>query len=100
MKPLCDGASFSFEAESAAGFANRHRERTTATEQTGRKSLAAGHRVSAREASLRASNYYGTAEFYLRDNPASAPEVAPPAAHRAVFDRLGVILATPRPDMA
>jgi hypothetical protein len=48
----------------------------------------------------RASNYYGTAEFYLRDNPASAPEVAPPAAHRAVFDRLGVILATPRPDMA
>ncbi|WP_280433225.1 alpha/beta hydrolase family protein [Nocardia brasiliensis] len=32
--------------------------------------LAKGHRVSAREALLRASNYYRTAEFYLRDNPA------------------------------
>ncbi|MFD0054384.1 alpha/beta hydrolase family protein [Streptomyces sp. NPDC127168] len=35
----------------------------------GEKALAAGHRVSAREALLRASNYYRTAEFYLRDNP-------------------------------
>ncbi len=31
--------------------------------------LAKGHRVSAREAFLRASNYYRTAEFYLREDP-------------------------------
>ncbi|MFF8288998.1 alpha/beta fold hydrolase [Streptomyces sp. NPDC016309] len=35
----------------------------------GDEALAAGHRVSAREALLRASNYYRTAEFYLRDDP-------------------------------
>ena len=33
------------------------------------ESLAKGHRVSAREAYLRASNYYRTAEFFLHDNP-------------------------------
>jgi pimeloyl-ACP methyl ester carboxylesterase len=34
----------------------------------GEESLAAGHKVSAREAFLRASNYYRTAEFFLRAN--------------------------------
>jgi pimeloyl-ACP methyl ester carboxylesterase len=34
----------------------------------GEASLAAGHKVSAREAFLRASNYYRTAEFFLRAN--------------------------------
>jgi alpha-beta hydrolase superfamily lysophospholipase len=34
-----------------------------------RTSLAAGHRVSARQAFLRASNYYRTAEFFRRGNP-------------------------------
>ena len=33
------------------------------------KCLAGGHNVSAREAYLRASNYYRTAEFYLHGNP-------------------------------
>ncbi|WP_375000905.1 alpha/beta hydrolase family protein [Aeromicrobium sp. CTD01-1L150] len=36
----------------------------------GRESLAAGHFVSAREALLRASNYYRTAEFFLHGNAA------------------------------
>jgi pimeloyl-ACP methyl ester carboxylesterase len=31
--------------------------------------LAAGHRVSARQAYLRASNYYRTADFFRRENP-------------------------------
>jgi pimeloyl-ACP methyl ester carboxylesterase len=101
MKFLFDDASFSFEALRAAGFANYsgadlgevlatargipdgdeagwHREwKATAerVEEIGRKSLADGHRVSAREALLRASNYYRTAEFYLRDDPARDPEV-------------------------
>ena len=86
MKFLFDDASFSFEALRAAGFANYsgadigevvataqaipdgdeaswHREwKATAerVEELGRKSLADGHRVSAREALLRASNYYRT----------------------------------------
>ena len=41
----------------------------------GTDALRAGHRVSARESLLRASNYYRTAEFYLRDHPADDPEV-------------------------
>ncbi|WP_405868014.1 alpha/beta fold hydrolase [Streptomyces sp. NBC_01515] len=42
----------------------------------GEDALAAGHRVSAREALLRASNYYRTAEFFQREHPATDPEVA------------------------
>lgn len=38
------------------------------------KSLADGNRVSAREAFLRASNYYRTAEFFLRIDPADDAE--------------------------
>jgi pimeloyl-ACP methyl ester carboxylesterase len=101
MKFLFDDASFSFEALRAAGFANYggadrgeiltaraipdgdeaswHREwKATAerVEELGRKSLADGHHVSAREALLRASNYYRTAEFFLRDDPARDPEAA------------------------
>ncbi len=41
----------------------------------GEASLKAGHKVSAREAFLRASNYYRMAEFYRRDNPFDDPEV-------------------------
>ena len=37
--------------------------------QLARTSLAAGHRVSARHAFLRASNYYRTAEFFRRGSP-------------------------------
>jgi len=36
----------------------------------------AGHPVSANSAYLRASNYYRTAEFFLRDDPAHDPRVA------------------------
>ncbi|WP_018332615.1 alpha/beta hydrolase family protein [Actinomycetospora chiangmaiensis] len=46
----------------------------TRVEQTGRTALAAGHRVSAREALLRASNYYRVADFYLREDPAGDHE--------------------------
>jgi hypothetical protein len=38
-------------------------------------SLRQGHRVSAREAFFRASNYYRTAEFFRRRDPANDPEV-------------------------
>ncbi|MDT5103106.1 MAG: hypothetical protein QOI25_619 [Mycobacterium sp.] len=102
MKFLFDDESFSFEALRAAGFANYggadlgevlvtaraipdgdeaawHREwKATAqrVEALGRDSLEGGHPVSAREALLRASNYYRTAEFYRRDDPWNDPEVA------------------------
>lgn len=101
MKFLFEDESFSFEALRAAGFANYggadlgeilvtaraipdgdelawHREwKATAqrVEELGRTSLTAGHGVSAREALLRASNYYRTAEFYRRDDPWRDPEV-------------------------
>jgi pimeloyl-ACP methyl ester carboxylesterase len=101
MKFLFDDESFSFETLRTAGFAlyggadlgevlvtaaaitggdeaSWHREWKATAERlqtTGEKARAAGHRVSAREALLRASNYYRAAEYYLRDNPATDPEV-------------------------
>ncbi|HEY0117217.1 MAG TPA: alpha/beta fold hydrolase [Cellulomonas sp.] len=95
MRFLFDDESFSFEALRAAGYASRGgadlgevlaacaaipdgdeaawcREWGALAErvhETGLASLAAGHRVSARDALLRASNYYRTAEFYLRADP-------------------------------
>ncbi|WP_225724795.1 MULTISPECIES: S9 family peptidase [unclassified Nocardia] len=100
MKFLFDDESFSFETLRAAGFACyggaelgevlvtaahipngdedawlREWKATAArVHAIGDDSLAKGHRVSAREALLRASNYYRTAEFYRRDNPATDPE--------------------------
>jgi dienelactone hydrolase len=41
---------------------------------------AKGHSVSANSAYLRASNYYRTAEFFLRDDPVNDPRVAETAA--------------------
>lgn len=102
MKFLFDDTSFSYETLRAAAFANYggadlgevivtaqaipegdenawHREwKATAEriEAIGRRSLNDGHPVSAREALLRASNYYRTAEFYRRENPWHDPEVA------------------------
>ncbi|MET0455216.1 MAG: alpha/beta fold hydrolase [Mycobacterium sp.] len=101
MKFLFDDESFSFEALRAAGFANYggadlgevlvtaraipegdeeawHREwKATArrVEALARQSADGGHPVSAREAYLRASNYYRTAEFYRRQDPVADPEV-------------------------
>lgn len=89
MKFLFDDESFSFETLRAAGFANDGgsdlgevlatarnigegdedawlREWKATAQRVhaiGSRALAAGHRVSAREALLRASNYYRTAEF-------------------------------------
>jgi len=112
MKFLFEDESFSFETLRAAGFANYggaelgevlatvrgipeadevawHREwKATAerAEALGHASLAAGHKVSAREALLRASNYFRTAEFYRRDDPKHDPEVVElPARSRDAF---------------
>ncbi|MFJ4923726.1 alpha/beta hydrolase family protein [Streptomyces sp. NPDC088725] len=99
MKFLFDDESFSFETLRTACFAeyggaDLGEILTTASEITdgdeeswyrawkatadrvheaGTRSLTAGHRVSAREALLRASNYYRTAEFYRRDDPFNDP---------------------------
>ncbi|WP_432046402.1 alpha/beta hydrolase family protein [Streptomyces asiaticus] len=102
MKFLYDDESFSFEALRSAGYAvyggadlgevlvtcrqipegdeeawSAQWAATAARiERIGREALAAGHRVSAREALLRASNYYRTADFYRRENPAADAESA------------------------
>ena len=44
--------------------------------ELGEQSLAAGHRITARENLLRASNYYRNAAAFVLDNPADNPEVA------------------------
>jgi pimeloyl-ACP methyl ester carboxylesterase len=101
MKFLFRDKSFSFETLRAAGYGIyggadlgevlataknirsgsergwHHEWKMTAArvEAIGEQALAAGHRVSGREAMLRASNYYRTAEFFLRTHPATDPEV-------------------------
>ena len=122
MKFLFENESFSFETLRAAGFANYggaelgevlvtaaairdgdeadwHREwKATANRvaDLGERAEAAGHRVSAREAFLRASNYYRTAEFFLREHPAGDPEVtALSARSRDTFAAAARLLDTP-----
>jgi pimeloyl-ACP methyl ester carboxylesterase len=112
MKFLFDNQSFSFETLRAAGFATYGgadlgevlvtaraidegdeagwlRAWSATAERVhalGEAARAAGHRVSAREALLRASNYYRTAEFFRREQPAEDPEVRRlSAASRATF---------------
>ncbi len=102
MKFLYDDESFSFEALRAAGYATyagaelgevlvtcrkipegdeaawsaEWAATAARVEGIGREALAGGHRVSAREALLRASNYYRTADFYRREDPANDAESA------------------------
>jgi pimeloyl-ACP methyl ester carboxylesterase len=102
MKFLFEDESFSFETLRTAGFAayggadlgevlatagdigegdeaSWHRAwKATALRvaEIGEQALAAGHRVSAREALLRASNYYRTAAAFLLEQPATDPEMA------------------------
>src|SRR6266852_465542 len=101
MKFLFDDESFSFETLRTAGFAayggadlgevltTAHHigegdeaswhQAWKATAQRlaeiGYQALASGHRVSAREALLRASNYYRTAGDFLLEKPATDPEM-------------------------
>ncbi len=102
MKFLFDDETFSFETLRTAGFAlyggadlgevlvtasaitggdeaSWHRAwKGTAQRvaEIGEQALASGHRVSAREALLRASNYYRTAGDFLLEKPATDPEMA------------------------
>ncbi len=102
MKFLFENESFSFETLRTAGFANyggadlgevlvtaraipegdeaawlKQWEATAdRVAGIGERALAAGHVVSAREAFLRASNYYRSAEFFKRAAPINDADVA------------------------
>ncbi|MET7355338.1 alpha/beta hydrolase family protein [Streptomyces mirabilis] len=122
MNFLYDDESFSFEALRAAGYAayagadlgevlvtcrqipegdeeawsTQWAATAARIEQIGREALAAGHRVSAREALLRASNYYRTADFYRREDPAHDAESARLAkASQQTFADAAALLDTP-----
>ena len=122
MKFLFDDESFSFETLRATGYTayagadlgevlvtcrtipERDEEAWSAQwaataariEGIGRDALAAGHRVSAREALLRASNYYRAADFYRRDDPEHDPESARLAkAAQQTFADAAPLLDTP-----
>jgi pimeloyl-ACP methyl ester carboxylesterase len=122
VKFLYDDESFSFEALRAASYADHSgaalgevlvtcrqipegdEEAWSAqwaataarVERIGRDALAAGHRVSAREALLRASNYYRTADFYRREDPAADAESARLArASQQTFADAAALLDTP-----
>jgi hypothetical protein len=100
-KFLFDNESFSFETLSTAGSAayggadlgqvlttashigegdeeSWHQARKATAQRVaeiGEQALASGHRVSAREACCRASNYYRTAADFLLEHPATDPEI-------------------------
>ncbi|MGW6062290.1 alpha/beta hydrolase family protein [Streptomyces sp. NPDC055189] len=122
MKFLYDNESFSFEALRAAGYATyggaelgevlvtcrlipdgdeeawsaQWAATAARVECIGRDTLAAGHRVSAREALLRASNYYRTADFYRRADPENDTESARLAtASRQTFADAAALLDIP-----
>jgi pimeloyl-ACP methyl ester carboxylesterase len=122
MKFLYDDESFSFEALRAAGYATyggaelgevlvtcrqipegdeeawsaQWAATAARVERIGRDALAAGRRASAREALLRASNYYRTADFYRRENPAEDLESARLAkASQQTFADAAALLDTP-----
>ena len=122
MKFLYEDESFSFEALRAAGYAAYNgadlgevlvtcrqvpegdeeawsvqwAATAARVERIGRDALAAGHWVSAREALLRASNYYRTADFYRRENPAADNESARIAkASQQAFADAAALLDTP-----
>jgi hypothetical protein len=123
MKFLFDDETFSFEALRTAGFAlyggadlgevlvtasaitggneaSWHRAWKATAERlqaTGEKALAAGHRVSAREALLRASNYYRTAADFLLEKPATDPEMTLlSAGQHDTFAAAAALLEIPR----
>jgi pimeloyl-ACP methyl ester carboxylesterase len=59
-------------------------------------SLERGHLISAREAFFRAANYYRTAEFFERSNPADDPKVHRLSSRsRETFIAAGRLLGTP-----
>lgn len=102
MKFLFENDAFSFEALRTAGYAAyggadlgevlvtargipegdeaawhiRWKALAERLSTVGMAALEAGHRVSARDALLRACGYFRTADFYLRQDPAHDPEVA------------------------
>ncbi|QKV74100.1 S9 family peptidase [Amycolatopsis sp. Hca4] len=122
MKFLFDDESFSFEALRAAGYtahagadlgevlvtcrnipegdeaawSAQWAATAARVEGIGREALAAGHTVSAREALLRASNYYRVADFYLRTDGVHEEESARlDKASRQTFADAAPLLDTP-----
>jgi pimeloyl-ACP methyl ester carboxylesterase len=122
VKFLYDDESFSFEALRAASYADysgaalgevlvtcrqipegdeeawsaQWAATAARVERIGRDALAGGHRVGAREALLRASNYYRTADFYRREDPAADAESARLArASQQTFADAAALLDTP-----
>src|SRR5216683_3520866 len=127
MKFLFDDETFSFETLRTAGFAlyggadlgevlvtasaitggdeaSWHRAWKGTAQRlhdTGEKARAAGHRVSAREALLRASNYYRTAADFLLDEPATDPEMTVlSAGQHDTFAAAVALLDTPVRDVS
>jgi pimeloyl-ACP methyl ester carboxylesterase len=60
----------------------------------GEEALAGGHRVSARDAFLRAANYFRTSEFFLHGDPAD-PRIRTAAAHGVAAFRAAIALLDP-----
>ncbi|MBN2058376.1 MAG: alpha/beta fold hydrolase [Candidatus Saganbacteria bacterium] len=65
----CFKTAYRIKAGDEEGWYREWSKTANELETAGNKFLAQGHRLSASEALLRASNYYRTAEFFLHGNP-------------------------------
>jgi len=127
MKFLFDNESFSFETLRTAGFAayggadlgevlatashigegdeagwhQAWKATAQRVAEIGEQARASGHRVSAREALLRASNYYRTAADFLLEHPATDPEMTLlSAGQRDTFAAAAALFDTPVQDVS
>jgi pimeloyl-ACP methyl ester carboxylesterase len=127
MKFLFDNENFSFETLRTAGFAvyggadlgevlvtaskigegdeagwhQAWKATAQRVAEIGEQALASGHRVSAREALLRASNYYRTAADFLLEHPANDPEMTLLSAGQSdTFAAAAALFDTPVEDVS
>jgi len=127
MKFLFDDESFSFETLRTAGFAayggadlgevlatashigegdeagwhQAWQATAQRVSEIGEQARASGHRASAREALLRASNYYRTAADFLLEHPATDPEMTLlSAGQRDTFAAAAALFDTPVQDVS
>jgi hypothetical protein len=120
MKFLFENESFAFEALRTAGYAcyggadlgevlatarripdgdeaawhQRWKAQAERLHAVDMSALAAGRRVSARDALLRACGYYRAADFYLRDDPPTTPKSRRWASECARASRPPVVVVT------
>jgi pimeloyl-ACP methyl ester carboxylesterase len=91
----CLETAYRIKERDFKGWYQEWRQTAEQVAKIGDECLTAGHKVSAREAYLRASNYYRTAEFYLHEGGNSQEALDTWRQSRNCFQKAGRLLDTP-----